>query len=123
MNNELPSEESKERARAADFFREAWSLALLKVGAAEEEAGRVLDRAGALAGRGEEEAKRLAKEFGERLAAQRGEFESSIEARIATAVGRLKVVRREEIEALRARLDRVEARIAALQAGTRKESA
>lgn len=111
-----------QRARAGAFFREAWSQALLKAGTAEEDAGRVLNRAGELAGWGEGEARRLAKEFGERLATQRGEFERSIEERIRSAVGHLKVPMSEEVEALRARLDRVEARIDALQVGKRRES-
>jgi polyhydroxyalkanoate synthesis regulator phasin len=105
---------SKERARLADFFKEAWSQALLKVEAAEDEAARVLHRAGDLAGWRPDDVKRLAKEFTERLSAQRREFETSLDEGIHRAVSRLKLPRRDDLEALVRRLDQVEARIEAL---------
>jgi polyhydroxyalkanoate synthesis regulator phasin len=117
MDQEKPQTPGKERTSLGDFFREAWSLALLKVGTAEDEANRILQRAAEVAGWGEDEAKRLAKEFGERLAAQRKEFEGSVEEGVDRAVSRLKVARRDEVEAMTKRLDRVEARIEALRTG------
>lgn len=116
-----PSPETpKERTSLGDFFKEAWSTALIKVSAAEEEAGRVLHRAGDLAGWGPEEVRRLAKEFGERLSAQRKEFEKSLDEGIDRAVARLKVPRREELETLWARLGRVGERLDALRARRQK---
>jgi polyhydroxyalkanoate synthesis regulator phasin len=102
--------------RSTGVFREAWSLALLKVGAAEDEAAKALQRAGELAGRGEEEARKLVAELGERLTAQREELEKSIEDRINRAVARLKLPQRGEIEALSERLDRISERIDKLRA-------
>ncbi|MGI5861767.1 MAG: phasin family protein [Myxococcales bacterium] len=105
---------STTRERTSEFLREVWSLVLVKVGAAEEESSRVLQKAAEVAGWGEEEARRLAKELVERLGSQRREYERSIEEGIRRAIGRLKVPRREELEGLGARLDRIEERIAAL---------
>jgi polyhydroxyalkanoate synthesis regulator phasin len=117
MCNETLSEEARQqKARAIAFFREAWSLALLKAGAAEEEAGRVLVRAAEVAGWGEGEARRLAKDLGERLATQRSELERSLEERIGSAIGQLKLPKREELQGLSERLERLEARLSKLQA-------
>jgi len=106
---------AKEKAGLADFFREAWSQALIKVSAAEDEAAKVLHRAGDLAGWKPEDAKRLAKEFSERLAVQRKEFEKSLDEGIHRAISRVKIPRRDDVEALVRRLDQVEARIEALR--------
>ncbi len=106
---------AKEKARLADFFKEAWSQALLKVSAAEDEAAKVLHRAGDLAGWKPEDVKRLAKEFSERLTVQRKEFEKSLDDGIHRAISRVKIPRRDDLEALVRRLDQVEARIEALR--------
>jgi polyhydroxyalkanoate synthesis regulator phasin len=116
-NRPANGEAARERGSSlADYFRLAWSLALIKVSAAEDEALRVASRVGDLAGWGPEEVRRLAKVFTERLAAQRKEFERSLDEGIDRAVARLKVPRREEIDALWARLARVAERIEALAA-------
>ena len=104
----------KEKAGLADFFKEAWSQALLKVSAAEDEAAKVLHKAGDLAGWKPDDVKKLAKEFSERLMAQRKEFEKSLDEGIHRAVARVKFPRRDDLDALVRRLDQVEARIEAL---------
>lgn len=106
---------SKERPGLAEFFKEAWSQALIKVGAAEDEAAKVLHRAGDLAGWKPEDVRRLAKEFSERLASQRRDFEKSLDEGIHRAVSRVKLPRRDDLDGLVRRLDQVEARIEALR--------
>jgi polyhydroxyalkanoate synthesis regulator phasin len=101
---------SKDR-KPADWFRDAWAQALLAVGAAEDEAGKVLHKAGELAGWKPEEARRIAKDFGERLAAQRKELDDGI----SRAVSRVKFPKREEIDALGKRVGRIAERIEALE--------
>jgi len=106
---------SQER-RSADWFRDAWSQALVAVSTAEEEAGKVLHKVGDLAGWKPEDARRITKEFGERLAAQRREFEKTLDEQIGRALSRVKVPRREEIDALGKRVGRIAERIEALEA-------
>jgi hypothetical protein len=102
---------AKER-KAADWFRDAWAQALLAVGAAEDEAGKVLKKASELAGWKPEDARRITKEFGERLVAQRKELDEGV----GRAVSRVKLPRREEIDALGKRVGRIAERIEALEA-------
>lgn len=116
MVDERPAQEPARERGVADWFRDAWSQALVAVSAAEEEASRVLHRAGDLAGWKPEEARRLAKEFGERLAAQRKEFERTLDEGISRAVARVKFPKRDEIEALGKRVGRIAERIEALEA-------
>lgn len=117
MCRETLSEEVRQRReRAVAFFREAWSLALLKAGTAEEEANKVLVRVAELSGLSEAETRKFAETLGERLALQRGEFEQSLEQHIHSAVGHMKLPGREQFEAMQARLERIEARISSLHA-------
>ncbi len=106
---------TRERPGLAEFFKEAWSQALIKVSAAEDEAAKVLHRAGDLAGWTPDDVRRLAKEFSDRLTAQRREFEKSLDDGIHRAVSRVKFPRRDDLDALVRRLDQVEARIEALR--------
>jgi polyhydroxyalkanoate synthesis regulator phasin len=107
--------EQPPRSSVSEFFREAWSQALLKVSTAEEEANKVLAKAGDLAGWRPEEVKKLAAEFTERLQSQRAQFEKSMDEGIARAVSRLKVPRRSDIDSLWTRLDKISERIDALR--------
>ncbi|HEY3447057.1 MAG TPA: phasin family protein [Myxococcales bacterium] len=111
-DDEKPVEEHK----SGDWFREAWSQALVAVNAAEEEAGRLLLKAGELAGWKPDDVRRYATEFGERLASQRKELEKSLDERVNKALARVKVPKREEISALAKRVGRVAERIEALEA-------
>lgn len=101
--------------KSGDWFREAWTQALVAVSAAEEEAGKLLAKAGEVAGWKPDDARRYAKEFGERLASQRKELEKSLDERVNKALARVKVPRREELESLSKRLGRIEERIEALE--------
>ena len=101
--------------RSHDWFREAWSQALVAVDAAEKEAGQLLQKAGELAGWKPDDARRYAKEFGDRLAQQRRELEKGLDEKVNRLV-RVKVPKREEISALAKRLGRVAERIEALEA-------
>ncbi len=114
-NARAPEGFTKERPGLAEFFKEAWSQALIKVSAAEDEAAKVLHRAGDLAGWKPDDVRRLAKEFSDRLAAQRREFEKSLDEGIHRAVAHVKFPRRDDLDALVRRLDQVEARIEALR--------
>lgn len=118
MAEDRPIDPVKER-RFTDWFREAWSQALLAVTTAEEDASRVLQRVGDLAGWRPEDARRYAKEFGERLVLQRKDFEKAVDDGVAKALSRVKIPRREEMEALTRRVNRIAERIEAIEAGRR----
>jgi polyhydroxyalkanoate synthesis regulator phasin len=95
-------------------FREAWSQALVGINAAEAEAEKVLGRLADAAGLTPEDVKLQAREFGERLTQQRREVERAIEDAARRATARFKVPSREEIDALRRRLDDLAGRLEAL---------
>ncbi len=118
---EQAAQEQRDRRVVVDWFKDAWSQALIAVNTAEEEAGRVLNKAGDLAGWGPEEVKRLSKEFAVRLASQRDQFEKSVEEVVARSLSRTKIPSREQIEALQHRIERVGARIEALRAGQTRQ--
>ncbi|HSN90998.1 MAG TPA: hypothetical protein VLS93_07195, partial [Anaeromyxobacteraceae bacterium] len=60
------------------IFKEAWSNALAGVNAAEQEAEKVIARLADAAGFSPDDVRRHAREFGERLQAQRREVEKAI---------------------------------------------
>jgi polyhydroxyalkanoate synthesis regulator phasin len=97
-----------------EIFKEAWSQALAGVNAAEQEAERVLARLADAAGFTTEDVRRHAREFGERLASQRREIEKGIDDAVRRASSRFRIPSREDIEALRKRVDAVAERIDAL---------
>jgi polyhydroxyalkanoate synthesis regulator phasin len=57
-------------------------------------------------------------DLAERLAAQRRELEQGLEERVRGALQRLRVPRREEVQALMARVDRVAERVETLERGS-----
>lgn len=116
MVDESSAEEAAKERGVTDWFRDAWAQALVAVNTAEEEANKVLHRVGDLAGWKPEDARRLAKEFGERLAAQRKEFERTLDEGIGRALARVKIPRRDEIDALGKRVGQIAERLEALQA-------
>jgi polyhydroxyalkanoate synthesis regulator phasin len=95
-------------------FREAWSQALAGVNAAESEAEKVLSRLADAAGLSPEDVKHHAREFGERLTQQRREVERAIDDGVRRAAAQFKLPTREEVEALRRRIDEVAERIEAI---------
>jgi len=103
-------------------FREAWSQALLGLNAAEGEAEKVLARLADAAGLTPEDVKHHAREFGERLTQQRREVERAIDDGVRRAAAQFKVPTRDEIAALRKRIDEIADRIEVLaQERSRKE--
>ncbi len=109
--------ESEGRGRVAEWFREAWAQALVTVGAAEVEAGKVAQRAGELAGWRPDEVRSAAAEFGQRLATQRRELDETLNR----ALGRVKVVQRQDVERLAKRVERIAERLDALESKRRKK--
>lgn len=102
------------------IFKEAWSNALSGVNAgvtaAEQEAEKILGKIGDAAGFTPEDVRRHAREFGERLVAQRKEIERSIDEGVRRAANRFRIPTRDDIETLQKRLDAVSARVDALAA-------
>jgi poly(hydroxyalkanoate) granule-associated protein len=97
-----------------EMFKEAWSHALAGVNAAEAEAEKVLNRMADAAGFSPEDVRRHAREFGERLQAQRRELEKAIDEGVRKAATRLKVPTKGDIEALERRLEELSAKVDAL---------
>ncbi len=96
------------------IFKDAWSQALAGVNAAEQEAEKVITRLADAAGFSPEDVKRHAREFGERLQAQRRELEKAIDDAVRRAANRFRLPTREDIDALQKRLDRISERVEAL---------
>jgi polyhydroxyalkanoate synthesis regulator phasin len=107
-------EAPRERHPVADTFERVWSQALLAVTTAEEEVNRTLQRVAATAGWSQDEVKRLAREYTERLAGHRKDLEHSVEVAVRGALSKLKVPRREELQEFEARLTRLAERVDAL---------
>jgi len=115
MNERMEKPEgSKERWGLAETFERVWGQALLAVSTAEDEATKAVHRVAEVAGWNQEEAKRYVRELTERLVIQRREMEKSVEDGVKRTLARLKVPRREELQAVQERLDRVAQRIESL---------
>ncbi|MHA7631992.1 hypothetical protein D7W82_16890 [Corallococcus sp. CA049B] len=110
-NTEAP----REKTSVAEAFERIWSQALLAVNTAEEEASRAVQRVASVAGWSQDEVKRQAREFAERLTGHRKDLEHNVEERVRTALTLLKLPRREELQAFGARLERLNERIQALE--------
>ncbi len=96
------------------IFKEAWSNALSGVNAAEQEAEKVLQRIADAAGFSPEDVRRHAREFGERLTAQRRELEKTLDEGVKRAANRFRIPTRDDLEVLQKRLDAVSERVDAL---------
>jgi polyhydroxyalkanoate synthesis regulator phasin len=107
-------EAPREKNPVAEAFERVWSQALLAVSTAEEEVNRNVHRVAAAAGWSQEEVKRHAREFTERLVGHRKALEHSVEEAVRGALSRLKVPRREELQEFEARLTRLAERVEAL---------
>lgn len=97
-----------------ELFKEAWAQALSGVSSAEAEAERVLSRLADAAGFTAEDVRRHAREFGERLAAQRREVERGIDDAIRRAASHFRIPSRDDIAGLKKRLDTISERLDAL---------
>jgi polyhydroxyalkanoate synthesis regulator phasin len=107
-------EAPREKHAVSEAFERVWSQALLAVSTAEEEVNRTLQKVATTAGWSQEEVKRHAREFTERLVGHRKDLEHSVEVAVRGALSRLKVPRREDLQDFEARLDRLSERIEAL---------
>ena len=108
-------------ADVREMFKEAWSQALAGVNAAEAEAEKVFNKLADAAGFSTDDVKRHAREFGERLTAQRREVEKAIDDAVRTAANRFRIPTKEDIAALQKRLDAVTERVDALSKEQGKE--
>jgi polyhydroxyalkanoate synthesis regulator phasin len=108
-------EAPREKHPVAETFERVWSQALLAVNTAEEEAARAVQRVATVAGWSQDEVKRQAREWTERLTGHRRDLEHNVEDRVRTALSRLKLPRREELQAVGSRLERLAERIDALE--------
>ncbi|MBJ6765187.1 hypothetical protein DRW03_29010 [Corallococcus sp. H22C18031201] len=108
-------EAPREKHPVAETFERIWSQALLAVNTAEEEASRAVQRVASVAGWSQDEVKRQAREWTERLTGHRKDLEHNVEDRVRTALSRLKLPRREELQAFGSRLERLAARIQDLE--------
>ncbi len=95
-------------------FKEAWSHALAGVNAAEEEAGKIIQRLADVAGFSPDDVRRHAREFGERLTSQRKEIERTIDDAVRRAANRFRLPTKEDIDALQKRVEAVAERVEAL---------
>ncbi|HQR28992.1 MAG TPA: phasin family protein [Anaeromyxobacteraceae bacterium] len=103
-------------------FKEAWSQALVGLNAAEAEAEKVLARLADAAGLTPEDVKHHAREFGERLTQQRREVERAIDDGVRRAAAQFRIPTRDEVEALRKRVDQIADRLEVIaQQRARKE--
>jgi polyhydroxyalkanoate synthesis regulator phasin len=91
-------------ANIQEMFKEAWSHALAGVNAAEQEAEKVFNRVADVAGFSPEDVRRHAREFGERLQAQRKELEKAIDEGVKKAANRLQVPSKGDLDAIEQRL-------------------
>ncbi len=110
-------------ADVREMFKEAWSQALAGVNAAEAEAEKVFNKLADAAGFSTDDVKRHAREFGERLTAQRREVEKAIDDAVRTAANRFRIPTKEDIAALQKRLDAVTERVDALSKEQKEKSA
>jgi poly(hydroxyalkanoate) granule-associated protein len=95
-----------------------WAQAVTAMSSVEDEAARVVQRAQTVAGWSQDEVRRQMGDLAERLAAQRRELEQGLEERVQGALQRLRVPRREEVQALMARVARVAERVEKLERGS-----
>jgi polyhydroxyalkanoate synthesis regulator phasin len=114
MAGEVP----KDRRPVVEALERMWAQAVTAMSSVEDEAARVVQRAQAVAGWSQDEVRRQMTDLAERLAAQRRELEVGLEERVRTALTRLRVPRREEVQALTARVDRVAERLEKLERGS-----
>ena len=114
MAGEVP----RDRRPVVEALERMWAQAVTAMSSVEDEAARVVQRAQTVAGWSQDEVRRQMTDLAERLAAQRRELEQGLEERVRNALTRLRVPRREEVQALTARVDRVAERLEKLERGS-----
>lgn len=107
----------KDRRPVVEVLERMWAQAVTAVSSVEDEAARVVQRAQTVAGWSQDEVRRQMGELAERLAAQRKELEQALDERVRGTLQRLRVPRRDEVQALAARVDRVAERLERLERG------
>ena len=98
-------------ASIQEVFKEAWVHALAGVNAAEQEAEKVFGKMADAAGFSPEDVRRHAREFGERLQAQRKELERAIDEGVKKAAARLQVPTKGDLDAIEKRLADLSAKV------------
>ncbi|HET9155220.1 MAG TPA: phasin family protein [Myxococcaceae bacterium] len=114
MAGEVP----KDRRPVVEALERMWAQAVTAMSSVEDEAARVVQRAQTVAGWSQDEVRRQMGDLAERLAAQRRELEQGLEERVRGALQRLRVPRREEVQALMTRMERVAERVERLERGS-----
>ena len=114
MAGEVP----KDRRPVVESLERMWAQAVTAMSSVEDEAARVVQRAQTVAGWSQDEVRRQMTDLAERLAAQRRELEQGMEERVRNALQRLRVPRREEVQALMTRMERVAERVETLERGS-----
>src|SRR5215813_6768178 len=116
--SDMAGEVPKDRRPVVEALERMWAQAVTAVSSVEDEAARVVQRAQTVAGWSQDEVRRQMGDLAERLAAQRRELEQGLEERVRGALQRLRVPRREEVQAVMARVDRVSERVEKLERGS-----
>jgi DNA repair exonuclease SbcCD ATPase subunit len=98
-----------------ETFKEAWTQALAGVNAAEQEAEKVFTRLADAAGFSAEDVKRHARDFGERLTAQRRELEQAIDDARGGPPPRFRIPMKADLEQLQQRLEAIASRLDELE--------
>jgi polyhydroxyalkanoate synthesis regulator phasin len=104
----------EERKTAIEFFHQVWGQALTAVTGAEEEASKLLSKLPWASVWSPEEARRQAREFTERLSAQRKDMEKRLEEAVKLSLKTVTVPRRDELRELSARVDALARRVETL---------
>jgi polyhydroxyalkanoate synthesis regulator phasin len=110
-----PFREPRDRRPLMEALERMWSQALTAVSSVEDEAARVVQKAQTVAGWSQDEVRRQVGELAERLAAQRRDLERALDERVRGGLQRLRIPRREEVQALSARLRRAADRVEQLE--------
>ncbi len=108
------NESAKEKRGLAEQFERIWGQALVAVSAAEEEAHKVVQRIADVAGWSQEEVLHRGRELTERLASQRKDIERGLEEGVRRTLSHLKVPRRDDLQAVRSRLEALAQRVESL---------
>jgi polyhydroxyalkanoate synthesis regulator phasin len=127
VDNGAGKGEGRERRNPQELFKELWAQALVAVGQVEEDARRLLERLSQVIDLNPEELQRYGRDLAERLRAQRGELEHTVEEGIKRAMASLNIPSRAELDDLKARLDALNRRFERLvksreNQATRKKS-
>ena len=96
-------------------LQHSWSKALLAASSVEEQAQALVGQLAAAPGA--DEAQKLLAEVKGKLEAHRRDLQSHVQHAVKSALDRIRLPSRAEVEALQARLAQLEARLASLKAG------